>query len=274
MRGSLLTSAIVAGTAVLGLMASTGTANAIIGGVSADQPYPFMASITVDMGNGAHFHCGGSLITHDVVETNAHCVALKEEPITAAELHVRVGSNSRTAGGTVVGVDQISVNPTWNEDTALGDIALLKLSQPVPYQPIPILPWKPRVGAGVRDLGFGCTVVPDACTLASLPTSVNQLDTHVTSPNQCTTSLIDRKELCSAAGKDGAQDCAGDSGSPQLVRFFGRWWLVGSVSRDGDALPADTGNCLNDTMVSVSTADYLPWIGQTVWQIAGERVAG
>jgi hypothetical protein len=272
MRRKLLLALVVVGAAVLGMIASTSTASAIIGGEPASQPYPFMASIDVHVSGGSFFQCGGSLITPDLVETNTHCVGLREQPITADQLQVRVGSNSRVSGGTVVGVSLVIMNPTWNEDTAVGDITLLKLARAVPYRPIPISPWKPRPGDRVRDIGFGCTVVPTQCTDANLPTTLNQLDTHVVSSNQCSIGLIGPKELCSGSTKTGAQGCAGDSGSGQLVEHFGRWWLAGSVSRDGDALPADTGNCLNDTEVTVSTTDYLPWIAGVVWRVDRERI--
>jgi secreted trypsin-like serine protease len=267
MRQKLLLGIALVG-AMLCTVLSTGTANAIIGGQDATQPYPFMASITLD----GQPWCGGPLLTPDIVATASHCVGLKELPVTANELRVRVGSNSPLSGGTVVGVSQIIVNPAWNEDTAMGDISLLKLSHQVPYQPIPILPWKPRVGTLVRNLGFGCTVLPNACTLATLPTTLQQLDTTVVNAKRCTISLINTKELCSGPARDGANDCAGDSGSPQVIKRFGRWLLVGTISRDGDFLPADTGNCQGDTAVSVSAADYLPWIERVVWQTDHQQV--
>lgn len=267
MRKRLVAAASVIGAAMVGTAMIAAPASAIVGGQPATQQYPFMASLSIVVGGVDHFTCGGSLITHDLVETEAHCVALKEEPVTAPELRVRVGSNSDTAGGTVTGVSEIIVNPQWNEDTAAGDIALLRLTRSVPYQPIPIALRRPAPGDQVRSAGFGCTVEPNACTRNTLPTTLQQLDTHVVASGLCTGGMIHPSEFCNGPADNGGQQCAGDSGSPVLVRFAGRWFLAGSVSRDGDADPTGPGSCRGDTGVDVSVTHYLPWIVSEVWRV-------
>jgi secreted trypsin-like serine protease len=267
MRRKLVAAASVIGAAMVGTALIAGPANAIVGGQPATQQYPFMASLSIIVGGVDHFTCGASLITHDLVVTGADCVGLKEEPITAAQLHVRVGSNSDTAGGTVTGVSEIIVNPQWNEDTADGDIALLRLTRSVPYEPIPITLRKPAPGDQVRSIGFGCTVEPSACTRATLPTTLQQLDTRVVASNLCTGGMIHPSEFCNGPAENGGQQCAGDSGSPVLVRHFGRWFLAGSVSRDGDANPTGPSGCRGDTGVDVSVTDYLPWIVSEAWRV-------
>ncbi|HEX3781444.1 MAG TPA: serine protease [Pseudonocardiaceae bacterium] len=273
MHRKLVAAISVVGAAMLGTAMIAGPANAIVGGQPATQRYPFMASLSIDVGGVDHFTCGGSLITPDVVETNAHCVALKEQPVTAAELRIRVGSDSDTAGGTVVGVDAIIVNPKWDEDTAGGDIALLKLTRSVPYRPIPIALRPPSPGDQVRSIGFGCTVEPDACTRNTLPATLQQLDSRVVASHLCTGGMIHASEFCNGPAQDGGQQCAGDSGSPVMVSFFGQWFLAGSVSRDGDASPTGPGSCHGQTGVDVSMTDYLMWIVAEVWQTERERVA-
>lgn len=265
MRRTLIRGAAATVAAAFIASASSVTAGAIIEGESASQQYPFAASMWIERASGQRFHCAGSLIDAGWVETNAHCLATKNDPITADKVQLRIGSNDRLTGGTVVGVQQIVVNPAWDDATADGDIILLKLAHPVPYRPVHIAHQPVHPGDAVRVIGWGCTTLPTSCTAASLPTGLRQLDTTVATRDACTAGLLHTRETCTAPGESGAEACAGDSGGAVLVEHDGEWQLVGSVSRSGATLPADTGNCQGEPMVSTDVTKYRWWTLLTIW---------
>ncbi|MFO7663869.1 MAG: serine protease, partial [Chloroflexota bacterium] len=105
----------------------------IVGGQEADPgEWPWQIALVVK-GGDLFFDqfCGASLLNEEWVLTAAHCV----EEQTPSDLDVVVGIHDlRNADPNYVrvGVSTIVIHPGWNTNTFDNDIALIKVSTPIP----------------------------------------------------------------------------------------------------------------------------------------------
>lgn len=241
--------------AVMGAVVPSAAADGqpfIVGGHDATEEYAFMASLQT--ADGQH-SCGASLIEQDWVVTAAHCVQGDTGP-----MQVRVGSADRTTGGTVTGVSEKIVHPEFDiTDFGHGyDIALLKLDQSVPQQPIRVADDAGPAGTPTRILGWGVTC-DEGQQCPELPVQLQELDPELVEAQRCDPINADR-ELCIDTPTEDAQACNGDSGGPQLKGTPGDWELIGATSRDGDEDPA----CGTGTGIYTDVTAYHDWIQQHI----------
>lgn len=220
----------------------------IVGGGNADQPYPFAVSLHSSTGK---LFCAGALIAPAWVVTAAHCAFDK----TPAGISVRSGTNEVSQGGEVGQVAGIVVNPAFNTQSPAGDIALLRLATPAKAAPI-ALATAAAPGTTTRILGWGQTCPKVNC--GQIPTTLQQLDTHIVEGAKCTSVFDGTAELCTdnPGGKSGA--CFGDSGGPEIVRDGDRWLLAGVTSRPGNNDPV----CASAPSIYTSVVAYAPWIAE------------
>lgn len=207
----------------------------IVGGRDATEAYTFAASLQNPAADGSLRHfCTGSLIHRRWVVTAYHC---SETRVVPGMTKVRIGSVDQTEGGTLAGVRRVVLHPQFDWNKPGNDLALIELDQAVPQQPILLTTRPAKVDSPSRIMGWGVVCDADLVNDAKCkqsPRVLQELDTTRVPDKQC--SFFDKvRELCIKA-LDGLkkQACFGDSGGPLAKKVFGRWFLMGATTGDGD----------------------------------------
>jgi snapalysin len=204
----------------------------VVGGRPASENYSFMVYVS---------GCTGSLIKANWAVTAKHC------PTPAS---VRVGSNNRTSGGTVVRVLRGVPSPN-------NDIKLLQLASSVTYAPAPIPTTSGATGTATRIIGWGLTCPRRGC--GTVPTIANELDTSIVADSSCL-GINARYEICTNNPGGVAGACYGDSGGPQVRRINNQWALIGVTSRSGNgSATCATGPSIYGDLPAIRT-----WVNTTV----------
>lgn len=268
------------------VMGVPGTAEAIVGGEQADQPYP-VGSLQYDNGNDPDWPTCGVWI-HDPwhVATNAHCVtnmptsgarlayaawAATEggEPVDHSDpsiYHIRLGSPDRTSGGQVYHVRAIVVPDSWawgaqDAGGRVGDVALLTLDRPVRGLDPAVTPAVVRPldeERSVREVGWG-TTADDAAQPAGV---LRQLDVSPLARSACDSgpAPVGIDEVCLDHAPGGGGACHGDSGTAAFQRIdVHHWAAVGSAGRTGAGRSVP---CSQSPAVYTNLAYYATWFRQ------------
>ncbi|KAM4632441.1 transmembrane protease serine 9-like [Discoglossus pictus] len=214
----------------------------IVGGTNAVQgEWPWQVSLRHW---GSHI-CGGALISNQWVMSAAHCVGNFASPWS---YEVRLGAYnlSETSSHEVTSsVKEIIVHPLYKGARSRGDIALLKLSQPITYTnyilpvcvPTPSYTFPDEMNCWVTGWGSIKSGVnlPHPRTLQKVMTPIigrNSCDLlyHVGSSQSSSYEIILDDQIC-AGYKAGQKDsCQGDSGGPLVCNMDGFWYQAGIVS--------------------------------------------
>ncbi|MCX4545631.1 serine protease [Streptomyces sp. NBC_01565] len=202
--------------ATAGLAAVATPAAAIHGGqntTTADHPYAMLLQTSA----GAQV-CGGTLVAPTKVLTAAHCVTGSADPLDLRVVGGRTDMGS--AKGTVREIASVKVHPKYAQNTLTYDAAVLTLSAPMPYKPLPVAGPKDSAlytpGKTGKTLGWGRTAPNTPGTrLKSAELTLSPLAScePYTDPGES-----GALKVC-GVGAVGTQDsiCPGDSGGPLVA---------------------------------------------------------
>ncbi|WNG59491.1 serine protease [Archangium gephyra] len=265
----------------------------IVGGVEArPHSHPWIVSI---QSGGSHF-CGGSLVRvgareeSDIVLTAAHCVY---DGMSGAT--VVAGAHdlwSPASGQTTVRVVRSVYHPSYDPDTTMNDIAILKLEKPIKFnQPVTgscgdSTGMRPNLSTQLAS-GFTTTPVclpaagssvPDGTMMTAAGWGLTREGGYDTSsilmqvgvPTINTTEVanmyrsqgirIDAYAMLGAGYREGGKDsCQGDSGGPLVAPGGGGRYVLHGITSFGVG-------CARAGLPGIYTrvSNYIPWINQQI----------
>lgn len=207
----------------------------IVGGSSTTtEDYPFAIALEED---DTQF-CGGTLVADTKVVTAAHCVAdAKPSQITA----VGGRTDLHSSQGTKRSVHQIWVHPKYDSGKNTSDVAVLTLSDRMPYTAAPMVTSSDTglymAGTEARILGWGATSEG-----GSPSGTLRTAQVHTISNAACEKAYDEKFNgthmVCAGEPQGEVDSCQGDSGGPLLIK--GK--LAGVVSwGNGCARPDNPG---------------------------------
>ncbi|XP_022109029.1 low-density lipoprotein receptor-related protein 4-like [Acanthaster planci] len=210
----------------------------IVGGTTAKRgSSPWIVRLWVNE-DRTHF-CGGALLNRYWVLTGAHCIT--EYSLGREDIKIRLGdhdSYSDEGSERLVGVQHIKVHDEFVDSDYDGDLALVKLAEPVErftdyLRPL-CLPSKAlarellKPGRKGKVAGWGRLVEG-----GPFPRYLTEVDVPIVGQQKCirsTTYLVTERMFCAGYKKKKGDACRGDSGGPFSIEHEGRWYQLGIVS--------------------------------------------
>ncbi|CAH2308073.1 transmembrane protease serine 9-like [Pelobates cultripes] len=252
-------------SSTLGKCGSPVISSRIVGGSDAvDGEWPWQISIQL---YGSHI-CGGSLISNQWVLSSAHCFQSNSNPkgfMVYLGMYQLLGNSPHKQSAPV---EKIILNQLFTSTGSRGDIALVKLSNPVSYNSY-ILPICLPGASDNFPSGLECWVTGwgdvNYVNLSPIKTiqkvklplidhsSCDEMY-HIGSSVSWSETIIPKEKICAGYKEGGNDSCQGDSGGPLVCKKDGMWIQAGIVSwREGCALPNRPG-------VYTLVPSYVSWI--------------
>ncbi len=223
------------------------------------EQYPFLVSLLssdrlVESGAFQAQFCGGTLTTPTTVVTAAHCIIDQKtgDQRTASSILVGVGPDLRDPDLRIVSVARVTTNPDYVRRTAVNDIAILTLAEPVTgvrlLRPVSADEAVALTAPGetVRVAGWGNTstsgkefpstfriaqvvIFPDASCGQEQKFILNGVTFNGFDPTEANARFM----VCAAGATPAGEvidSCQGDSGGPLIAREGAAARLIGVVS--------------------------------------------
>jgi len=216
----------------------------IVGGTETEvNEYPWIAAFDFSGTSGTSpGGCAATLVANNWAVTASHCFYNTEGVLTVTKdtMSLVLGVHDRTGttdtNRQVLTIEEIVLHPSYNHDTSVNDIALLKLTQSVDlnaWSPA-CLPTSGADFTGQNGWVYGWGVTTEGGTLAD---KLLELEVPIVSDSVCATAMISggvtiTSDMLCAGGENGKDACGGDSGGPFTVAnsTSGAHTLVGAVS--------------------------------------------
>lgn len=239
----------------------------IVGGDDVEIEYPWIAALY----RSDSFICGAVLISNRWLATAAHCVYEDDDSsgdasaYDASYFKVIVGESTHYSTTfyapfyvDVHNINSVIIHPSYDNESASFDIALLELTNPI-SQPGPAIATSERftqieeddlltvIGYGQTDGVFSASAIPSILQEASLP---------FVPTNSCYWGSIMTDDLFCAGYESTNIDlniCSGDSGGPIFTDLDGELTLVGLVS-------AGDSNCADHPGIFTKVSSFNSWI--------------
>ncbi|XP_069928012.1 enteropeptidase isoform X1 [Oryctolagus cuniculus] len=206
----------------------------IVGGTNANEgAWPWIVALYY---NG-QLLCGASLVSRDWLVSAAHCVYGRNmEPTRwTAILGLHRTSNLTSPHIVTRRIDEIVINPHYNERRKNSDIAMMHLEFKVNYtdyiQPI-CLPEENQVlspGKNCSIAGWG-RLIYQGLTADILQEAEVPLLSNEKCQQQMPEYSITENMVCAGYEEGGIDTCQGDSGGPLMCQENNRWFLAGVTS--------------------------------------------
>jgi secreted trypsin-like serine protease len=205
----------------------------IINGHAPTQTWPAQTSVRF-VTESDTWVCGGTLLSARWVLTAGHCATGDTgAALAASAFSLRVGSTSRSSGGTTALADGAIRQPGYvDAEPPSNDLALLHLAAAVPQEPLRLAGtggdeaawWS--AGAHATIVGWGVTET------GGQSASLREAQVPIVGDGSCAAtwgSYFSSTSMVCAGGQS-TDSCSGDSGGPLMVPRSGGFELVGVVS--------------------------------------------
>jgi hypothetical protein len=228
--------------AVLGALALSPSANAIVGG----QPITQSAYVSAVLKSDTEVplgtpdfdrqFCTGSLIDARTVLTAAHCMfSPSGQPLQPYQVDVLIGrANLDAAAGRKHGLSAIATHPQYNAATGQYDLARLTLAEPSNQLPVPVVApgqealWPANANGFIAGWGALAEGGPFPTQLQMAVVPIRDDASCLGVPGQF---FDPGTQVCAGFPGGGVDTCQGDSGGPLFVEdTTGRQVLIGVTS--------------------------------------------